>query len=311
MITYDENLRVALYTRVSTEDQKKEGNSLEAQTKRLRAFCEARKFEIIHEYQDDSSGRNTRRPNYLQMLKDLDNFDGILVLKMDRIHRNSANFMKMMEHLHKSNKHFISASESLDTSNAMGRFVVDILQRIAQLESEQIGERVTVGMDQKSQDLAKSYAGGRPAFGYEFKPGEKKGHGKIITIPHELELVRRAFKIYSETKLGINAICEQLFGPKKNKKKRNHEMYGSVRYWFTNIFYVGYHQWTNNFKLMDMEYAISLDLWNVVQIKRCKANGRSRKFKPFLLEDLKPFFQLSDQELIDFGLQKHRKKHKI
>ena len=70
---------------------------------------------------------------------------------MDRIHRNSKNFMMMMEDLKKHERDFVSMTESLDTSTAMGRFVMDIIQRIAQLESEQIGERVYVGMDQKAK----------------------------------------------------------------------------------------------------------------------------------------------------------------
>lgn len=160
-------------------------------------------------------------------------------------------------------------------------------------------------MDQKAQDLTKSYSGGRPAFGYKFEDGN------ILTVPKELKLVKKAYKLYSETNYGINKICEILFGPRKNKNARNHKMYGSVRYWFTNIFYVGYHQWTNNFKLLDFEYAISIDMWNIIQIKRCKVNGRSRKFKPFILDERVPFFHLTDEELIKFGLQKHRKKHKI
>lgn len=300
------HLKVVLYTRVSTNDQAKEGNSLEAQIKRLRAYCEAQQHKIIAEYVDDGfTGRNTKRPHYQEMMSNLNNFDGIVCLKMDRIHRNRLNFIEMMDFLRKNNKEFISSTESLDTSTAMGRFVMGIIQDIAQLESEVIGERVTIGMDQKSQDLNKSYSGGRPAFGYRFADGQ------ITTNQKELDLVRKAFKLYSETNLGINAICTELYGPRKNKKARNHEMYGSVRYWFTNIFYAGYHQWTNNFKLMDMEYAITLDLWNVIQTRRCKANGRSRKFKPFLLDERKPYFQLSDEDLIKFGLQKHRKKHKI
>jgi len=342
------NLKLALYTRVSTEDQAKEGFSLEAQLKRIRAYCEAQQYEIISEYIDDGySGRNTRRPKYQEMISNINNFDGIIVLKMDRIHRNSKNFMKMMDNLAKQDKEFISATESLDTSTAMGRFVMDIIQRMAQLESEVIGERVTIGMDQKAQDLTESYSGGRPAYGYSFD------EGKIKTIPEDLELVRKAFNLYAENSYSINQICEILYGPRKNKKNRHHEMYGSVRYWFTNIFYVGYHQWTNHFKLMEMEYAISLDLWNVVQSKRCKnskivtgektcscgssdiskAGKRGSKqrwkckscghrfvlnpakaqgpSKPFILNERVEYFNLTNEELKHFGLNKHRKKHKI
>ncbi|MFQ6060416.1 MAG: recombinase family protein, partial [Thermoplasmata archaeon] len=82
--------RVAIYARVSTEDQAKEGYSLDAQIDRLRAYCQAKGWEISGEYVDDGhSGRDTRRPAYQRMLEERDNWDTILVIKMDRIHRNS------------------------------------------------------------------------------------------------------------------------------------------------------------------------------------------------------------------------------
>src|SRR5438445_10312285 len=84
------------------------------------------------------------------MMAERDQWDALLVIKMDRIHRNSRNFMEMMENLREWGKDFVSASESLDTSTAMGRFVMDIIQRIAQLESEQIGERVYMGVSQQA-----------------------------------------------------------------------------------------------------------------------------------------------------------------
>src|SRR3989304_10186007 len=99
------------------------------------------------------------------MMEERDLWDTILVIKMDRIHRNSRNFMEMMDDLRRWGKNFASATESLDTSTAMGRFVMDIIQRIAQLESEQIGERVDMGMGQK----AKKGGGGLgapPPYGY-------------------------------------------------------------------------------------------------------------------------------------------------
>ena len=134
------SIEVAIYTRVSTEDQAKEGFSLDAQLDKLRSYCKARDWIVWGEYIDDGySGRNVKRPAYKKMMEEMENWNVLLVIKMDRIHRNSNNFMMMMEHLKQKEKEFVSMSESLDTSTAMGRFVMDIIQRIAQLESEQIG----------------------------------------------------------------------------------------------------------------------------------------------------------------------------
>ena len=193
-------VRVALYTRVSTEDQAKEGFSLDAQLERLRLFAKAQGWEVAGEYVDEGhSGRTTKRPQYQRMMEERAKWDTLLVMKMDRIHRNSRNFMAMMDALRKEGKEFASMTEALDTSTAMGRFVMDIIQRIAQLESEQIGERVHVGMEQKARSAGGSL--GKPApFGYAYGDG-----GALRVVPEERAWAEGVFSRFlaGESKLAI------------------------------------------------------------------------------------------------------------
>src|SRR5438046_9257797 len=102
---------------------------------------------------------------------------------MDSIHRNARNFMEMMDQLGEWEKDFVSATESLDTSTAMGRFVMDIIQRIAQLESEQIGERVYMGMSQKAKE-GPGTLGFHPPLGYDL------AEGRLVPNEPEATLVR-------------------------------------------------------------------------------------------------------------------------
>jgi DNA invertase Pin-like site-specific DNA recombinase len=196
------NLKAALYTRVSTEDQAKEGFSLDAQVERLQSYCMAREWSVYEKYVDDGySGRDIKRPAYQELMSDIDQWDVLLVLKMDRIHRNSRNFMEMMDDLRIHGKEFVSMTESLDTSTAMGRFVVDIIQRIAQLESEQIGERVYAGMRQKANtsleklDPERSpYLGFNHPFGYDYR------ENSLIMLEKEADIVKKIYSIYLEGK---------------------------------------------------------------------------------------------------------------
>ncbi|MFA5944419.1 MAG: recombinase family protein [Candidatus Thermoplasmatota archaeon] len=185
--------RVALYTRVSTEDQAKEGFSLDAQLERLRFYAKAQGWAIAGEYVDEGhSGRTTKRPQYSRMMAEIDAWDTLLVLKMDRIHRNSRNFMAMMDRLRKTGREFASVTESLDTSTAMGRFVMDIIQRIAQLESDQIGERTFTGMEEKARQGGGSL--GKPApYGYAYGPG-------FVLLPVEAQavIVREIFQRFAD-----------------------------------------------------------------------------------------------------------------
>ena len=185
-------MRAALYLRVSTEDQAREGFSLDAQRKRLRAYCKARDWVVTDVYVDDGhSGRNIKRPAYTLMMEERERWDLILVLKMDRIHRNSVNFTFMMDSLRAWGKEFNSMQESFDTTTAMGRFVMDIMQRIAQLESEQIGERVRVGMEHKARNGDGILGFGHP-YGYDVTSDG------LVVNKEEACVVRAIYRLRSE-----------------------------------------------------------------------------------------------------------------
>ena len=253
-----ETFRVAIYTRVSTEDQAKEGFSLDAQLDKLRAYCKARGWEIAGEYVDDGySGRNTKRPAYQRMMQEMDKWDGLLVIKMDRIHRNSKNFMIMMEQLRENNKEFISMTESLDTSTAMGRFVMDIIQRIAQLESEQIGERVYVGMEQK----AKTNGG---ILGFNIPYGYDYVDGKLVINKDEAEIVKKIYQWYLEGH-SMGEIAETLVKQDVPTKKQGFWAKKTVSTILKNPLYCGYLRWEKYINKGEHEPIIDVETYNEVQ----------------------------------------------
>jgi len=272
-------IKAAIYTRVSTEDQAKEGFSLDAQLDKLRSYCKARDWTIAEEYIDDGySGRNIKRPEYTKMMTEIDKWDLLLVIKMDRIHRNSKNFMLMMEHLKKEDKEFVSMTESLDTSTAMGRFVMDIIQRIAQLESEQIGERVYIGMEQK----AKTNGG---ILGFNIPYGYDYIDGKLVIKNDEEKQIKRIFTMYLEGS-GMKTIADQLnienIPTKQNKK------WGSqtVSLILKNPLYCGYLHWEDYVNVGDHESIIEKEDFNQVQELIKKRNLKTKhKSKVFTIEN--------------------------
>lgn len=249
--------RVAIYTRVSTEDQAKEGFSLEAQLERLRSYCDARGWKIAGEYVDDGySGRNVKRPAYQRMMQEMDKWDVLLVMKMDRIHRNSRNFMEMMDSLRKHNKEFVSMTESLDTSTAMGRFVVDIIQRIAQLESEQIGERVYMGMQQKAR--RGGFLGFNAPFGYRFQDG------RLVTVEEEASIVKEIFNLYLQGST-LRKIADSLNSRGIRTKKKKKWSIWAVRRVLKNPIYTGYLRWDGILRKGEYPWIIEVSLFNKVQ----------------------------------------------
>lgn len=271
-------VRVAVYTRVSTEDQAKEGFSLAAQAERLRAYCQARGWEIAGSYEDDGySGRTTRRPAYERMMAERESWDTILVLKMDRIHRNSRHFMEMMEKLGESGKDFVSATESLDTTTAMGRFVMDIIQRIAQLESEQIGERVYIGMSQKAKT-------GPGVLGFPAPLGYDVVEGNLRINPREAPLVRDIFEGARAGKT-MDEIAKQL-NDRGLRTKRDRDWTAVKVYRILhNPVYAGHLRWDTLERKAEHDPIVPVEVFNEVQrVVRARAPASTAKEPPLSLE---------------------------
>ncbi|UCF08676.1 MAG: recombinase family protein [Thermoplasmata archaeon] len=271
-------VKVAVYLRVSTTEQAKEGYSLSAQLERLRNYCRAREWEVAREYVDDGySGRSIKRPAYKRMMEEKDEWDMILVMKMDRIHRNSKNFMEMMDNLRKWGKEFSSMQESLDTSTAMGRFVVDIIQRIAQLESEQIGERVYIGMKQKASTEGGILGFAHP-YGYDYIKGELRINER------EAEAVKFMFNLYIYGK-STRDIAEELDGSGYPTKRNGCWSARTVGKILKNPVYCGYLEWEDFVFKGEHESIISIDDFNLVQETLFKRTRNSKlKRKPRLIE---------------------------
>lgn len=270
-------MRAAVYARVSTEDQAREGFSIAAQLKRLRAYCKAKGWDISDEYIDDGySGRDISRPMYKKMMQESDSWDVLLVLKMDRIHRNSQNFTNMMNELASKGKQFSSMQEKFDTTSAMGRFVMDIIQRIAQLESEQIGERTYVGMEQKAS--MGGMMGFNPPYGYKLE------NSNLIIEEHEANIIRW---IYSEYLQGhtMASIASSLNSESKLTRNGNLWTKWSISRILHNPIYVGYMRWDTLQIKSDHAPIITLDNFNKVQILSSSNTKDPSKRKTTVIND--------------------------
>ena len=262
-------IRVALYLRVSTEEQAKEGFSLGAQRQALEDHCMIYDYQIAKVYTDDGySGRNTKRPAYKQMMEEIDSWDSILVLKMDRIHRNTRNFIEMMDLLKKRHKGFISMQEKLDTETAMGNFFMTLMQSIAQLESEQIGERTRFGMKQKAESLSMNDDGKRtmgftPPFGYRIEDG------KLADDYDEQEIVSLIFELYANDET-MDSICYSLNRQGLLTRKGNPWNKYNLRNILHNPVYAGYMRWDGILIKHDATPVITPERFNGIQEKMAR-----------------------------------------
>jgi len=120
-------LRVAPYSRVSSQEQVDEGVSIDAQIAALRANAKIQGWEIVDEYADGGfSGGTGDRPALKRLLTDAKKkrFDAIVTCKLDRFFRNLRLLLNLLNDLEQLGIKFVSIQEGLDTSTPHGRFSI-------------------------------------------------------------------------------------------------------------------------------------------------------------------------------------------
>lgn len=151
-------VRVALYIRVSGEEQKIKGLSLESQRERLEDYARSQGWVIVGVYMDAAKTARKKlhkRSEFHRMLDSVrrDEVDMILFTRLDRWFRSVADYYKVMEVLepHHCEWKTIDDGEGYDTSTASGRLYINIRLSIAQNEADLDGERIDVVFDSKVQ----------------------------------------------------------------------------------------------------------------------------------------------------------------
>lgn len=186
--------KAAIYIRVSTEYQKEEGYSIDAQKEMLTAYCVSKGIKNYDYYIDGGfSGSNIDRPEMKRLISDAKakKLNAVLVYKLDRLSRSQKDTLYLIEDVFNPNGvSFISLNESMDTSTPLGRLMLGILSAFAQLERENIRERTRMGMKERVKS-GLWMGGGNIPFGYDYD--KKQG----ILVPNEdAETVRKIYDLY-------------------------------------------------------------------------------------------------------------------
>lgn len=193
----DKIVKVAVYARVSTQEQAVEGTSLEHQSEQLKKYCESQGWEIFQTYVDAGyTGKDGNRPGLKRLLADakLNLFDKVVVHKMDRLARSLRLLLEIEDNLKEYGISFHSVKEIFDTSTASGRHFLQMLGMIGEWERETIIERTKAGRLQRYKEGC--WAGGRNPYGYLYDKESKK----LIINETEAAVIRNIFQSYSTGK---------------------------------------------------------------------------------------------------------------
>lgn len=186
---------IGIYARVSTAEQAREGYSIDEQVERLKLYCISQGRSDFREYVDPGySGANIHRPAMQELLRDVaaGKIDKVLVYKLDRLSRSQKDTLELIEDVFLANScDFESMTERFDTGTSFGRAMVGILAVFAQLEREQIKERMSMGKAGRAKE-GRYHGGGHIPYGYDYKDGE------LVVNEDEARLVREVFRLYLE-----------------------------------------------------------------------------------------------------------------
>ena len=169
-------LRVALYVRVSTGEQAKEGYSVPAQLRTVKAHAEQQGWQVVDIIVDDGwSGATLDRPGIWRTyeLAEAGAIDLVLAAKRDRYFRRRLYRLQMDEDMKESGVTLVSLT---DTGNRIGDGVQD---DYADWEREQIAGRTREGKLEKAR-AGKIIGANNPAFGYRYVRGLHKGKQTVV-----------------------------------------------------------------------------------------------------------------------------------
>ncbi|MEW6016466.1 MAG: recombinase family protein [Pseudomonadota bacterium] len=184
-------MKAAIYTRVSTTEQKEEGTSLQTQRERCEQFAASQGWTVAGVYTDDQSGKDLDRPDMRRLLADWRRglFDVVVVYRLDRLTRSSRDLEVLLQLTEETGRGFKSVAESfIDTTTPMGRMVCRLIITFAGYEREVILERTRGGLERRVKE---GHQHGTAPFGYR-----KGADGRLVVEPDEAAKVRQAFDLY-------------------------------------------------------------------------------------------------------------------
>ena len=243
---------VAIYTRVSTLDQARQGHSLEEQEKRLKAYCEYNGYTVFKIYKEAGiSGKSTEnRPQYQQMIKEMKKgkFNCIVAFKLDRISRSISDFENFFNEIKKYNCGIELLCEKINTSEASGMMFARMLGIFAQFERELIVERTLIGVESA---VNKGNFGGKPPLGYKKEIIDGKSTKKWVIDETGAKIVREIFDLClnGKTYFQISTILKKKY-PKVISSKKTDKETGEEK--------IKYRAWTDSSisKILNGKYYI-------------------------------------------------------
>lgn len=250
---------VAIYARVSTEEQAQHGTSLGEQVRLCEEKARALGAHETRVYTDDGiSGTTLERPQLQQLLHDasLGRIHAVVAYDPDRLSRNLTHLLMIVDSLDKLgvSLHFVNFQADL---NPDGRLLFSVRGAVAEFEAQHIKARMLSGKRARARQGRP--AGGTPIYGYRYSKEDKQWH----LDPVEAAVVRKVFQM--ALRMGTQAIAQQLNaeGIKPRFSKRWNQ--SVVLYMLRNHSYTGKLPQMRGLGYVEIPPIVSEEEWQAVQ----------------------------------------------
>jgi len=177
------------YIRVSTEDQAREGISLEHQEAKIEAYAAINDLELLGIIRDEgASGKDLEREGMAKLLDLVESgkVEAVIVYKLDRLSRRTLDTLSLIENFDGKGIAFHSISEKVDTKSATGKFFLTIISAVAQMERDMIAERTKDALAHKRQ---KGEWIGRVPFGFRLE------NNRLVEDPDQIKVIQKAKRL--------------------------------------------------------------------------------------------------------------------
>ena len=184
-------MRCGVYVRVSTDDQRDNGYSIDSQLRMIKEYCEKNDYSIVDVYNDAGhSGKDLMRPEMQRLLTDIKSkkIDKLIAIKVDRLTRNNYDGFWLLNYCEEHDVKIELILEPYDVSTANGEMIFGMNLVFGQRERKEIGARTKRAMEEMA--LEKIHPSKAP-YGYV----RNKNTGHLEIEPIESQVVKEIFEL--------------------------------------------------------------------------------------------------------------------
>ena len=211
-------MKVAIYLRVSTEEQR-ERQSIQTQRAEVLRSCDAHGITGPEFYEDDGVSGTVpfeQRPGSARLFQDArqGKIGKVLIYKLDRLGRDTRIILNTIKQLEDLGVEIAATSEPYDSATPAGRFMTTIMAGQATLERENIRERAMAGINRLVREGA--WVGGIVPYGYRVEGHRREGRLVISDAPvlgtgmTESDVIRLIFRMIGDEGRSCVAVAEHL-----------------------------------------------------------------------------------------------------